>query len=191
MVEYPSGPYPQNLTWDEFLALPYELRNASLVDGEVIVNPPNAQHELVVQNLVYAFKTWTRAGSGHGEVSTQQPVKVNDRRGYQPDVLWFPQEHCAPAGEPRSFSGPPGIVIEILSPSTRTFDMIRKRADYDRIGIAEAWFIDPRPGAYAMIACQRISADEPYKDLELGPDDHITSPLLEGFDLPVAYLFEV
>lgn len=189
MDEYPPVSFPENLTWDEFLALPYELRNASLVDGEVIVNPPNAQHELVVGNLLMAFRTWTRAGTERGQASTQQPVKINDRRGYQPDVLWFPQEYCTPAGEDLRFSGPPGIVIEILSPSTWSFDMIRKRGDYERIGIAEAWFVDPRFGKYGVIACQRPKPDGPFVDVELTPDHHITSPLLDGFDLPVADLF--
>jgi Uma2 family endonuclease len=180
---------PSNLTWDEFLALPYELRNVALIDGEVVVNPPNAQHELVVQNLVMAFRQWAAQGPGRGEASTQQPVKINDRRGYQPDVAWYPQEVCAPPGEPASFSGPPGIVIEVQSPSTRAFDVIRKRADYDLIGIAEAWFVDPRldhgPG---VIVCARPEPGGVYHDRELGPTDTLTSRLLPGFAMPVADL---
>lgn len=190
MVEYPPGPFPENLTWDEFLALPYELRNASLVDGEVIVNPPNAQHELVVGNLLLAFSAWRRAGTERGQASTQQPVRITNRRGYQPDVSWYPQEHCSPPEDDLSFTGPPSIVIEILSPSTRSFDMIRKRGDYERIGIAEAWFVDPRFGNYSVIVCQRPKPEGPFVDVELTPDQHITSPLLEGFDLPVADLFK-
>jgi Uma2 family endonuclease len=180
---------PSNLTWDEFLALPHELRNVALIDGEVVVNPPNAQHELVVQNLILAFRRWTEEQSGRGEVSTQQPVKINDRRGYQPDVAWYPSAVCAPPGEPASFSGPPGIVIEVQSPSTRAFDLIRKRADYDLIGIAEAWFVDPRldhgPG---VIVCERPEPGSRYHDRELGPSDTLTSRLLPGFAIPVAEL---
>ena len=180
---------PSNLTWDEFLALPYELRNVALIDGEVVVNPPNAQHELVVQNLVLAFRQWAAQGPGRGEVSTQQPVKINDRRGYQPDVAWYPAEVCAPAGEPASFSGPPGIVIEIQSPSTRGFDLMSKRADYDRIGIPEAWFVDPRldRGPKVMV-CVRPEPGAGYGDCELGPTDTLTSRLLPGFSLLVADL---
>lgn len=43
------------LTWDEFLALPYETQNASLIDGEVVVNPPNRQRERVVRRLSLLF----------------------------------------------------------------------------------------------------------------------------------------
>lgn len=182
--------YPSNLTWDEFLALPQELRNAQLIDGEVIVNPPNAQHELVVGNLVAVFRAWIRAREGRGQVSTQQPVKVNDHRGYQPDVSWYPEELCSPPDEALAFSGPPSLVVEVLSPSTRTFDMVRKRHDYERIGLGEVWFVDPNPGQQFVLAYQRKLTGEPFIDIEAGPGERLTSPLLEGFELEIDRLFQ-
>jgi Uma2 family endonuclease len=183
--------FPSNLTWDEFLALPHELRNASLIDGEVVVNPPNAPHELVVRNLQFVFVDWIRRGAGRGDVSTQQPVKINDRRGYQPDFAWYPAAVSAPPDEELpAFTGPPGLIVEVFSPSTRRFDRIRKRRDYEQIGIGEVWFVDPRLDSRGVLACQRKGPDEPFFDVEAGPDDLLTSPLLEGFELPVARLFE-
>lgn len=190
--EYPSGGFPKDLTWDEFLALPYELRNASLVDGEVVVNPPNAPHELVVRNLLLAFTNWLRAApepGSRGDVSTQQPVKINDARGYQPDFSWYPPEHCTPSDQPPGFSGLPGLVVEILSPSTRTMNLIRKRADYDQIGIDEAWFVDPGLQSYDVQVCRRPGADKPFVDFQATGSDVVTSPLLEGFEMKVSELF--
>ncbi|HEX6421486.1 MAG TPA: Uma2 family endonuclease [Acidimicrobiales bacterium] len=175
------------ITWDEFLALPHETRNAALVDGEVVVNPPNPQHELVVQNLVIAFRAWLRQAPGRGDVSTQQPVKINDRRGYQPDFMWYPPERCAPPGEPASFNGPPSLVVEVLSPSTRSFDLIRKRGDYERVGIGEVWFVDPRDER--VLVCQRPEVGGCFTDRELGPGDTLASPLLDGFAVEVGELF--
>lgn len=179
--------YPADLTWDEFLALPYETRNAALIDGEVVVNPPNAQHEMVVRNLNLVFMRWIRSQVGYGEVSTQQPVKINDRRGYQPDFAWYPPERCAPPGEPPSFSGLPQLVVEILSPSTRSFDLIRKRDDYENIGIGEVWFVDGDD--HQALACQRPESEHPFVSAELSESDILTSPLLEGFEVPVKELF--
>ena len=190
VVEYPSGPFPQNLSWDEFMALPYELRNASLVDGEVIVNPPNAQHELVVGNVQLALKAWTRAGHNRGQVTTQQPVRISDTRGYLPDVSWYPHESCSWPDGDLKLTGPPAIVIEILSPSTRAFDLIRKRDDYARIGITEVWLIEPRFNHCSVIVCHRPEPAGPYVDVELRCGEHLTSPLLEGFDLLVEQLVE-
>jgi Uma2 family endonuclease len=177
-----------DLTWDEFLALPDETRNASLIDGRVIVNPPNAQHERVVGNLWVLLKTWLRQEPGRGEVSTQQPVKVNDRRGYQPDFGWYPEERCASPGEPASFTGLPGLVVEVLTPSTRRLDPLRKRIDYERVGVGEVWFVEAQDRE--ILVCQRSEPSEPFTQLELGEDDKLTSPMLPGFEIKVAELFD-
>ena len=192
VAEYPPEPFPPDLTWDEFLALPYGLRNASLVDGEVVVNPPNAPHELVVGNLLILFRAWLRAApepGSRGDVSTQQPVKINNRRGYQPDFSWYPPHHCTPCDQPPGFTGLPGLVVEILSPSTRTMNLIRKRADYDQIGIDEVWFVEPGPKHYSVLVCQRPAPDKPLVDFEVSGDDVVSSPLLAGFEIKASDLF--
>lgn len=190
MVEYPPGPFPENLTWDEFLALPYELRNASLVDGEVIVNPPSAQHQWIVDNIQHVFRLWITAGRGRGMFSEEQPVKIDDRRGYQPDFAWYPAGQSSRRDGLKAFSGLPALIVEVLSPSTSSFDRTTKRADYEKVGIGELWFVDQQPGRYGLVACQRSSARAPFTDRHLRLGDRITSPLLEGFDVGVADLFE-
>jgi Uma2 family endonuclease len=177
-----------DLTWDEFLALPFETRNAALIDGKVHVNSPSAMHELVVENLMSALRAYSRVEPSRGEPSTQQPVRITDRRGYQPDVMWYPGVQCAPAGEPPSFTGLPGIVAEVFSPSTRRFDAIRKRRDYEDVGIGEVWFCDPVETA--VLVLRRSAADAGYDvTLELDADANLTSPLLPSFEVRVGSLF--
>jgi Uma2 family endonuclease len=176
------------LTWDEFLGLPYETRNTDLIDGKMIVNSPNAQHERIVGNLLFALKLWQRdLPERLGGATTQQPVKVGERQGYQPDMSWFPVEQCAPAGQRASFSGLPTIVVEVLSPSTRRIDLVRKRGDYEALGIPEFWIIDP--DTEVMLIARRSAPTGGYIDLVLESPDVITSPLLPGFQLAVSELF--
>lgn len=176
------------LTWDEFLALPYETRNASLINGEVVVNSPNAQHESILRQLILALGAWRDDDARRGEMITQQPVKATDNRGYQPDLAWYPPEQCSAPDEPLTVSGYPALIVEVLSPSTRSFDLLRKRADYERLGIAEVWFVDPE--AREVLAL-RLGPDgtRPYRDTDLNEKDVLTSPLLEGFSVAVADLF--
>lgn len=178
------------MTWGGFLALPYETRNAALINGEVVTCPPDAEHEFILQNLLLAFVEWMRSGEGRGNVCTQQPVRIDDHRGYQPDFGWYPQRLCSPLDEPLSFSGPPELIVEVLSQSTRTLDMVRKRHDYERLGVGEVWFVDPNPGEQGVLAYQRERHREPFVAVEVGPGDHLTSPRLEGFELHVARLFQ-
>jgi Uma2 family endonuclease len=41
--------------------------------------------------------------------------------------------------------GPPALVVEILSPSTVSFDRVRKMRLYARFGVKEVWLITPYP----------------------------------------------
>jgi len=183
LVEHPS-----NLTWDEFLALPYETRNASLIDGEVVVNSPNARHEWIISNLQLMFRSWIRAGSNRGGVCTQQPVRITDRRGYQPDFAWY-RSYVIEDGMP-SFPDLPDLIIEILSRSTRRHDMVRKRHDYEQIGIGEVWFVEQDAKRLGVLACQRVDGGT-FVERELPPGDQLTSPLLADFSIDVAELYRV
>jgi Uma2 family endonuclease len=179
-----------DLTWDEFLALPYETRNASLIDGEIITCPPDAQHELILANLSVAFMAWLRADNGRGESCTQQPVRIDDRRGYQSDFAWYPPQRCDLHPEGGWFIGPPELIVEVDSATGRPLDWLLKRSDYERIGIGEVWFVDSRPQAEPVIVCRRESPGERFVEVDVGIDDVLTSPLLDGFELQVARLFE-
>lgn len=181
------------LTWDEFIGLPYETRNTDLIDGKMIMNSPDAQHERVLRKLLIALWRWQEQTPQRlGEATTQQLVKVMNDRGYQPDLSWFPVEQCSGPGEPASFSGLPAIVVEVLSASTRRFDIVRKANDYRGLGIPEYWLIDP------VVRCVEVrrAASDPAADLSLvfgTGDEHdgplLLSPLLAGFSMNVSDLF--
>jgi Uma2 family endonuclease len=175
------------LTWDEYLALPFETRNSDLIDGRVVVNSPNAQHERIIGNLHIAFVLWQRQFGYHGQLTTQQPVKISHRRGYQPDASWFPAEQSSEPDQRAAFSGLPAIVVEVLSPSTRRLDLVRKRADYDRLLIPEFWLIDQATDS--VLRCFRPAEGQMYDDEILESADRLASPILPGFDLKVTSLF--
>jgi Uma2 family endonuclease len=102
-------------------------------------------------------------------------------------MSWFPVEQCEPTGQRASFSGLPAIVVEVLSPSTRRIDLVRKRGDYEALGIPEFWIIDP--DTEVTLIARRSPPTGGYIDLVLESSDTITSPLLPGFELAVSELF--
>jgi Uma2 family endonuclease len=177
-------PVMTGLTWQEFLDLPDEYRHAELVNGELFVNPPALLHQQVVTRLLSALEHWRAAAPGRGEATIEPAVQISHDRGYMPDIAWWRQDKCAPLGQPPAFDGPPDLVVEVLSPSTRRLDTIRKRNDYPRIGVSELWFIDPdEPSAHIV----RAGADgEQAVDVAAG--DRLHSPLLDGFAVGLATL---
>ncbi|MEM8821459.1 MAG: Uma2 family endonuclease [Pseudomonadota bacterium] len=95
-----------------------------------------------------------------------------------PDVAGWRRE-CLPSyPDVAYFELAPDWVCEVLSPSTRQFDLVEKRAVYARERVAHLWLVDPlaksleaftlRDGAWVLVAALRD--DQP---VQLAPFDAI------------------
>lgn len=61
---------------------------------------------------------------------------------YRPDIAVCRAERLASKTLTR-LDLPPDLIVEVLSPSTKPYDLVTKRGDYDRFGVAEYWVVDP------------------------------------------------
>ena len=166
------------LTWEAFIELPEELlKHAELLDGEVHqLATPDRPHQLALVNLIGAMFAWVRDNGG--EMVPDPHVKIAARRGYQPDLAWY-----EPARVPASsyYTIAPNFAVEILSPSTRRVDMLRKPTDYFAVGVQELWliYVDER----VVIGLKPDVASSEWRD-----GDTISSSLLPGFEIAVSDL---
>ena len=177
----------QRMTVAEFLELPSE-RWASLIEGEVVVNPPRPLHQRIAMDLAFALMTWTRAEADRGEVTTEIAVELDEHNWFGPDVMWFREGR----GPGRSETAPqpmPDIAAEIRSPSTWRYDIGPKMARYEQYGLPELWLVDT--AADVVLVYRRSAPPPPTFDvcLELARGDALTSPLLPGFSLALDELF--
>ena len=62
-----------------------------------------------------------------------------DYWGYQPDLAWYSADRVPGSGY---WSEAPNLAVEILSPSTRRKDLLRKPTHYFSAGVQELWLID-------------------------------------------------
>jgi len=177
----------QRMTVSEFFELPDE-RWASLVDGEVVVNPPRAAHQRVAADLMIALTLWGMAAAGRGETTMPLGVVLDDRNYYEPDILWF-REGRGPGRSDTTLQPMPDIAVEVRSPSTWRYDIGPKKARYEQHGLPELWLVDT--AADEVIVFRRSSPRSAIFDvsLELARGDTLTSPLLPGFELALDELF--
>ncbi|MBI4579614.1 MAG: Uma2 family endonuclease, partial [Planctomycetes bacterium] len=134
------------MTADEYLRLPDDGRWYELIDGVVCMSPsPTPAHQKVAARLVGQISAWLdRHPIGEVFVEVDVQLGVGPRGGdlvYRPDVV-FVRGDAAGAITDR-ISGPPHLVVEIISPSSRRFDHETKKGDYERCGVEEYWIIDP------------------------------------------------
>lgn len=179
------------LSADDYLATPdARPRHTELIDGTVVVNEPKLPHAYVQTELIYRLRAWIEAGAGRGYVSTPSDVRIDDRNVFAPDVWWV-GEHSHPARGQLDLDVVPDLVVEIRSPSTWARDLGTKLPAYEAVGATEAWYVDGE--AHTVLVFRRSTPDTTTFDvaLELGVGETLRSPMLPGFELPVATLVGV
>lgn len=120
---------------------------AELVRGEVVQMPrPEQQHGLVCVNIVYPLETWSRRdergyviANDAGVVTERNPDTV---RG--PDVMFIPMDRCPKQRLPRGIDIVPSLAVEVMSPSDRWKQLLKKVGEYLERGVSEVWIVDPK-----------------------------------------------
>ncbi|MBF4161348.1 Uma2 family endonuclease [Nocardioides sp. CBS4Y-1] len=122
------------MSWEEYLRLPDDAR-AEFVDGEVVVSPrPSHRHGVVVGRLMRA----PMQALPDLEVVPEAGLRLPGDRLRGPDIAVFDAVQSTTFAEE-----PPVLVVEVLSPSTRTEDTVRKPMEYASADIAQLWLADP------------------------------------------------
>lgn len=136
-----STPAAVGLTVADLEAIPEDMVIRNLIDGELFVTPaPTTRHQRVVISIIIALHDHTAVHGG--EVLTAPcGVYLSDRNVPEPDALFLLHEHLDRIGE-QYIEGPPDLVVEVSSPSTRRLDLVRKRELYERFRVPEYWFVD-------------------------------------------------
>lgn len=136
-----STPQATGLTVADLDAMPEDKVIRNLVDGELFVTPaPTVRHQRVVMEIAWRLRTFVGERGGVVLVAPTA-VRLSNRDVPEPDVLYLSAVHLDRIGE-RYVEGPPDLVVEVSSPSTRRFDLVRKRRLYEQFGVPEYWFAD-------------------------------------------------
>lgn len=82
-------------------------------------------------------------------------------------------------------TGPPDIVVEVLSPSSRTYDGKTKFKIHASHGVPKYWIVDPANREIAVFALM----DGAYERQPMNPEGSVTSRLLPGLMVNPTALF--
>jgi Uma2 family endonuclease len=109
-----------------------------LVDGVLLVSPaPGYRHQTAVTELLFLLKT--------AEVPPFQTLvapfvfRPTNRRSFQPDLLVVRTDEVTERG----ITEPPVLAVEVLSPGTRSVDLLLKRGVYEESAVPSYWLVDP------------------------------------------------
>jgi Uma2 family endonuclease len=169
-------------TREDLARLPDDGNRYEVLDGELFVTPmPVPLHQWLASSLARALGAYVEA---HGIGSVLGPSAVVwSRNELQPDVAVLPVQPDQLRAKGWEDLPMPLLVIEVLSPSTRSRDRGRKRAAYQALGISEYWMVDPET-SHVTVAL----ADGTERLVE---DQLMWTPFagVEPFTLPLRTLF--
>jgi Uma2 family endonuclease len=104
---------------------------------------------------------------------------ISDVPFLSPDIVFLRAEHAARCRE--RITGPPALIVEVVSNTSRQYDNVTKKADYERCGVAEYWIIDPERQTMTFYRLHEG------RYVEVAPEgDRLASAVVTGFVLDLA-----
>ncbi len=136
---------PRKCTYADYLKLPDDGRRYEIIGGMLYMsNAPDIEHQFAVVKLISQLENFVTANSlGHVITAPFEIHLSETTRPVQPDVLFIRAERW-PKMAVKYFEGPPDLVIEVLSPSTRRVDQMIKFTAYEQAKVPEYWIVDVR-----------------------------------------------
>lgn len=130
-------------TAEDYWNLP-EGERAELIDGQLYaLASPSRIHQEIIIELTYHFQHYIKSNKGNCKIYTAPfavNLNANDQTFVEPDISVICDSDKL---SDRGCEGAPDLVIEVVSPSSRRMDYIRKMALYADAGVREYWIVDP------------------------------------------------
>ena len=131
-------PWGAVLTEDDLATMPDDGHRYELIDGTLLVTPaPNEAHQTCVVSLLVLLHGARRPD--HKVLVAPFDVRLSHLTVLEPDVLVARRTDVTSARH----EGPPLLVVEVLSPSTRRIDLGTKRLAYEAAEVPAYWLVDP------------------------------------------------
>lgn len=158
------------------------------VDGRVIeLSPVSDRHQDLEDWLSALFRHCVEAKrcgvvrSGRFQMKTGAHLA-----GREPDVLFLALEHLDRL-RANHIAGPADLVVEIVSPESRTRDTVEKLGEYEEGGVREYWLIDPKE---RLLEVRALESDGRYRLVPLDAAGIARSQVLEGLWLKSDWLWQ-
>ncbi len=186
-LQHPGSTLPR-MTYEEFLDWADEDTWAEWVDGEVIIlSPATDLHQDLDAFLLTLLRFFVDAHELGIVFGPPFQMKTGPSLpGREPDIIFVAREHFY-RRKTVYLDGPADLVVEIISPESRTRDRHDKFREYEQGGVPEYWMVDPfREEANFY----QLGADGKY---HLAPPDEngiYESAVLKGLRLRVDWFWQ-
>jgi Uma2 family endonuclease len=118
---------------------------AELIDNTLYMSPsPISSHQRVlnkINNSIYNFFEKTKQGEVF--IAPFDVYLDEESNAVQPDIVVVLNQNNHIINPNGHIHGVPDLLVEVLSPSNKEFDLVKKKELYERFGVKEYWIVDP------------------------------------------------
>lgn len=132
---------PRRYTYADLANFPDDRLRREIIDGVLFVSPsPSIRHQGAQGHVFVALYNYAEA---HGGKAYSAPCDVyfDKSNTVEPDVFYIGVDQLSQLKE-NFLEGPPEVVVEVSSPSTRRVDLREKLALYQKFAVPNYWFVD-------------------------------------------------
>lgn len=178
-----QGHSSTKLTYADYLLFPDDGLRHEIIEGEHYVSPsPSMRHQRISGRLFKLIQIYLDTHSAGGEVFYAPfDVLLSEFNVLEPDLGYISSRRSQIITS-QNVQGAPDLVVEILSPSTRSRDRRLKRDVYERSGVEEYWVVDPDND---LIEVHRRLYGAFAPPVQYRRGEILTTPLLPDLDLPL------
>lgn len=166
-------------TYEDYLSWP-ENERWEIIDGVAYaMAPPSTDHQRVIGNLYLALGNYLKGKQCQGflapfGVTFDKNVKgENITTVVEPDLTVICDKSKITK---KGCKGSPDLIIEVLSRTTASHDVIRKRRLYESNGVLEYWIVDPSNQIITRLHLNEESLE--YEQPEYFVREHIITTII-------------
>ena len=184
----PIRPVVVPYTYAEYAALPPDGRRWELIDGEFEVTPaPAPRHQTVSRHLQFELMRALEETGAAQVFDAPIDVILSETDVVQPDLVILRSDRLHFVTD-RGIEGPPDIVVEILSPSSRVIDRRVKPRTYARYAIPEYWIVD---GEFGQMELHRLGAEGYVLEARFDRASKLVTPSFPELQVDLMRVFRV
>ena len=174
------------MTAEKFFQLPEGPPYFELIDGDLYMSPsPLRLHQRILLSIAHDLQGFLD-DQPLGEIYiSPSDVVFGQNVVLNPDLYYVRNEHRSILKD-HGATGAPDLVVEILSPSTASRDVGRKREIYAESGVEEFWVVAPKT---RTVEIYRLRENPTQPVVMLSDTDTLTSALFPGWNLAIADVF--